>query len=217
RLVVPGGTYYVHGRLCGGGALACCTRQHARGGYSDDGGRSWRGGAMVGGAQTGEGGVAEIGASGAHRGGLYCSARALRRGGAVTFSADRGLGGERSARCKALSGGGRGCQGSVVSLGGPTGGSGDATTGGVYSHPTDRHHRRDLGVYLNPSPLGGDGWWHPWVLHGGAAGYSDLAVCRGGFFGCLFECGTGGACEEITFCLFGGDTSDHGEQNLKVS
>ncbi|NXX61176.1 NEUR3 protein, partial [Scopus umbretta] len=211
RLVVPAYAYYVHGCLCGVVPLPCYTRQHALVFYSDDGGRSWHKGALVGGGQTGECQVAEIGGSDACQRLLYCNARALRGCRAVAFSTDRGLRFERSARCQALGEPPRGCQGSVVSFAAPTG-AGDGPTWLLYSHPTDRHRRRNLGIYLNPSPLDGAGWRHPWVLHPGPAGYSDLAVCPGGVFGCLFECGTTSACEEIAFCLFTLDASDCGEQ-----
>ncbi|XP_029898920.1 sialidase-3 isoform X2 [Aquila chrysaetos chrysaetos] len=216
RLVVPAYTYYVHRCLCGVVPLPCCTRQHALVFYSDDGGRRWRKGALVGGGQTGECQVAEIGGSDARQPLLYCNARAPRGCRAVAFSTDCGRRFERSARCEALGEPPRGCQGSVVSFAAPTGKE-DVPTWLLYSHPTDRHRRRDLGIYLNPSPLDEAGWWHPWVLHPGPSGYSDLAVCPGGFFGCLFECGTTSACEEIAFCLFTLDTSARGEQNLKTS
>ncbi|KAM6386316.1 sialidase-3 [Alca torda] len=214
RLVVPAYTYYVHGRLCGVVPLPCYTRQHALVFYSDDGGRSWRKGGLVGGGPTGECQVAEIGGGDAHQPLLYCNARAPWGCRAVAFSADRGLRFEGSARCKALGEPPRGCQGSVVSFPPP---SGEAPAWLLYSHPTDRHRRRDLGIYLNPSPLDGEGWRHPWVLHLGPAGYSDLAVCPGGVFGCLFECGASSACEEIAFCLFALDTPEGSEQNLEAS
>ncbi|GAB0181023.1 sialidase-3 [Grus japonensis] len=216
RLVVPAYAYYVHRCLLGVVPLPCYTRQHALVFYSDNHGRSWRKGALVGGGQTGECQVAEIAGSDAHQRLLYCNARALRGCRAVAFSADRGLRFERSAECKALGEPPRGCQGSVVSFRAPTGAR-DAPTWLLYSHPTNRHRRSDLGIYLNPLPLDGASWWHPWVLHPGPAGYSDLAVCPGGVFGCLFECGITSACEEIVFCLFTLDTSNLGEQNLKAS
>ncbi|OPJ85881.1 sialidase-3 [Patagioenas fasciata monilis] len=208
RLVVPAYAYYVHRRLCGAVPLPCCTRQHALVFYSDDGGRSWHKGDLVAGGETGECQVAEIIRDDAQRPVLYCNARAARGCRAVAFSTDRGMRFGRSARCKELGEPPRGCQGSVVSFPAPTG---DTHTWLLYSHPTDRHRRSDLGVYLNPSPLDGAGWRRPWVLRPGPAGYSDLAVCPGGGFGCLFECGESSACEEIAFCLFA-----LGEENLKA-
>ncbi|NWW72190.1 NEUR3 protein, partial [Climacteris rufus] len=155
RLVVPAYTYYVHGCLCGAVRLPCSTRQHSLVFYSDDGGRRWHKGALLGGERTGECQVAEIG--GAERPPAWL----------------------------------------------------------LYSHPTDPRRRRDLGVYVNPSPLDGEGWRRPWVLRAGPAGYSDLAVCPGRLFGCLFECGASSACEEIAFCLFTLDAP--GDQNLKAT
>ncbi|XP_053909171.1 sialidase-3 isoform X2 [Cuculus canorus] len=216
RLVVPAYTYYMHKCLCGLVPLPCYTRQHALVFYSDDSGRSWHKGDLVGGEQTGECQVAEINGSNAHQPVLYCNARALRGCRVEAFSTDRGLGFEHSEQSKVLGEPPRGCQGSVVSFT-PPASTRDAETWLLYSHPTDRHHRRDLGIYLNPSPLDVAGWQHPWVLHPGPAGYSDLAVCPDGIFGCLFECGTTSACEEIVFCLFTLKTSDCGEENPKAS
>ncbi|NXQ35102.1 NEUR3 protein, partial [Alaudala cheleensis] len=125
-----------------------------------------------------------------------------------------GLRFQRPAPCRALGEPPRGCQGSVVSFAAPAGAAGPHTWL-LYSHPTDRRRRRDLGLYVNPSPLDGAGWRRPWVLHAGPAGYSDLAVGPGRLFGCLFECGASSACEEIAFCLFSLDPS--GEQDLEAS
>ncbi|NXF12514.1 NEUR3 protein, partial [Smithornis capensis] len=205
RLVVPAYTYYVHGRLCGAMSLPCLTRQHSFVFYSDDGGRRWHKGALLPGEPTGECQVAEI--CSAHPPVLYCSSRAVRCCRAVALSSDHGLSFQQPTRCSALPEPPRGCQGSVVSFTAPTGAMG-APTWLLYSHPTDRWHRRDLGVYVNPRPLDGAGWQRPWVLHEGPAGYSDLAVCPGGIFACLFECGTTSASEEIAFCLFTLDCSD---------
>ncbi|NWR86228.1 NEUR3 protein, partial [Furnarius figulus] len=199
RLVVPAYTYYVHGWLCGAVRLPCSARQHALVFYSDDGGCRWHKGALLSGERTGECQVAEI--CGAHPPLLYCSARGLCGRRAMALSADRGLHFERPAQCPALAEPPRGCQGSVVSFAAPSGTAG-LCTWLLYSHPTDRRHRRDLGVYVNPSPLDGAGWRRPWVLHAGPAGYSDLAACPSGVFSCLFECGTASPCEEIAFCLF---------------
>ncbi|NWW55473.1 NEUR3 protein, partial [Pedionomus torquatus] len=215
RLVVPAYAYYVHGSSCGVLRLPCATRPHSLVFYSDDGGRGWHKGALVAGGPTGECQVAEISASDAPL--LYCNARTPGGCRAVTFSADRGLRFQRSGRCKALSEPPRGCQGSVVSFATGAGRTGEAGRWLLYSHPTNRYRRRDLGIYLNTSPLEDGGWRHPWVLHPGPAGYSDLAACPGGLFGCLFECGAASACEEIVFCLFALGTSDGSQKNLKVS
>ncbi|NWV72520.1 NEUR3 protein, partial [Malurus elegans] len=206
RLVVPAYTYYVHGFLCGAVRLPCCTRQHSLVFYSDDGGQRWHKGALLAGEPTGECQVAEI--LGGRQPLLYCSARAPRGWRAVALSSDGGQRLQRSARCEALAEPPRGCQGSVVSF---------VRSAGkppwlLYSHPTDRHRRRDLGVYVNPSPPDGAGWRRPWVLHPGPSGYSDLAVCPGGVVSCLFERGASSACEEIAFCLFTLDLS--GDQYL---
>ncbi|KAJ7426085.1 Sialidase-3 [Willisornis vidua] len=212
RLVVPAYTYYVHEqRLCGAMRLPCSTRQHSLIFYSDDGGLHWHKGALLAGERTGECQVAEI--HGTHPPLLYCNARALRGCRAVALSTDHGLHFQHPAWCPALAEPPQGCQGSVVSFAAPTSTFGTCTWL-LYSHPTDRHHRRDLGIYVNPSPLDGSGWRCPWVLHAGPAGYSDLAVCPSRVFGCLFECGTASPCEKIAFCLFTLDSSD---QNLKTS
>ncbi|XP_016160629.1 PREDICTED: sialidase-3 [Ficedula albicollis] len=60
RLVVPAYAYYVHGCLCGALRLPCFTRQHSLVFYSDDGGRRWHRGELLGGERTGECQVAEI-------------------------------------------------------------------------------------------------------------------------------------------------------------
>nr|XP_047904021.1 LOW QUALITY PROTEIN: sialidase-3 [Anser cygnoides] len=199
RLAVPAYAYYVHGRLCGL-PLPCCTRPHAFIFYSDDTGRSWRKGSLLRGMRTGECQVAEIGCG--DRGTLlYCSARTPCRCRAVALSTDRGLRFGLPARCPALREPPQGCQGSVVSFAAPDGAE-DAQHWLLYSHPTDRRRRRDLGIYVNTAPPDGAGWRHPWVLQEGPCGYSDLAACPKGVFGCLFERGATSACEEIAFCLF---------------
>ncbi|NWI17755.1 NEUR3 protein, partial [Crypturellus soui] len=163
--------------------------------YSDDRGRSWSAGAAVEGTGTGECQVAEVddGDGGSV---LYLSARPWRRRcRMVAVSADQGLQFGHAVPCEELCEPPRGCQGSVVSFA-------KAASWLLFSHPTDPHHRRDLGVYVNPSPLSRGSWWPPWLLYQGPCGYSDLAVCPDGLFGCLFECGEQRGCEEIAFCLF---------------
>uniref|UniRef100_A0A8B9QX09 exo-alpha-sialidase n=1 Tax=Anas platyrhynchos TaxID=8839 RepID=A0A8B9QX09_ANAPL len=213
RLAVPAYAYYVHWRLCGV-PLPCWTRPHSFIFYSDDSGRSWSKGSLLRGMETGECQVAEIGC-GDQGTVLYCSARTPCRCRAVALSTDRGLRFGLPARCPALCEPLQGCQGSVVSFDAPDGAE-NTQHWLLYSHPTDRWHRRDLGIYVNTAPPDEAGWRHPWVLQEGPCGYSDLAACPKGVFGCLFECGATSACEEIAFCLFalstdgGADAPCHG-------
>ncbi|NXI35791.1 NEUR3 protein, partial [Galbula dea] len=204
RLVVPAYAYYIQKRIFGAVPVPCSARQRSLVFYSDDRGRSWRKGDLVAGEPTGECQVAEIFGADAHhsqRPILYLNARSPRGCRAVAISPDLGLRFGPSGRCPALGEPPRGCQGSVVGFTVPDGDS-EAPTWLLYSHPVNRHRRSDLGVYLNPSPPDGEAWWHPWVLHPGPAGYSDLAACPRGVFGCLFECGATSPCEEIAFCIF---------------
>ena len=85
--------------------------------------------------------------------------------------------------------------------------SSDAQTWLLFSHPTSRgRRRRDMGVYLNRSPLHSQrssGWDAPWVLHAGPAGYSDLAYEPGAErFAMLLECGAESELEGIAFVQF---------------
>ncbi|KAM9388374.1 sialidase-3 [Phaethornis superciliosus] len=206
RLVVPAYAYRLRRWLLGLKAPPCCTQPHSLVFYSDDAGRHWRKGAQLGGHPTGECQVAEISGVDGRRPRLYCNARSPRGCRAVAFSPDEGSSFGRPKPCKALRETPRGCQGSVVSFTAPAGAGGDPVWL-LYSHPTDERRRKDLGIYLNPTPEDGEGWERPWVLHSGPAGYSDLAVCPEGVFGCLFECGTTQPCQEICFCLFSLDRS----------
>ncbi|NXN12280.1 NEUR3 protein, partial [Indicator maculatus] len=182
-------------------------------------GHSWHRGALLGGAsQTGECQVAEVGGrDGASCPLLYCSARAPRGCRAVAVSTDGGGRFGHPKPCPALGEPPRGCQGSVVSFPAPASCGQGASRWLLYSHPIDRRRRSDLGIYLNPSPLDGEGWGHPWVLQEGPVGYSDLASCPGGLFGCLFERGTSSSCEEIVFCLLSLGTTTQGQQDPKAS
>lgn len=73
----------------------------------------------------------------------------------------------------------------------------------LYSHPTNKKKRMNLGIYYNQNPLEVNYWSRPWILNRGPSGYSDLAVVEGqGLFACLFECGERHEDEKIDFCLF---------------
>ncbi|XP_038162260.1 sialidase-4 [Cyprinodon tularosa] len=81
----------------------------------------------------------------------------------------------------------------------------------VYSHPTQTTARKDLGVFLSLFPRDPDSWRGPWVIYEGPSAYSDLAYLELSpspgepptvVFGCLFECGTKTAYDEISFSIF---------------
>ncbi|KAM9219698.1 sialidase-3 [Dugong dugon] len=231
RLVVPAYTYYIPYRLfCF--RLPCKARPHSLMIYSDDLGATWHHGRLIRPMVTVECEVAEVIGKAGHPV-LYCSARTPNRRRAEAVSTDHGECFQRSALSQQLSEPPHGCQGSVVSFrpmeiphecqdpGGK-----DAPVGEqspplesslrleqeagtlseswlLYSHPTNKKRRVDLGIYLNQAPLGAACWSRPWILHCGPCGYSDMAaVDEKGLFGCLFECGIKQECEQIAFRLF---------------
>ncbi|XP_037734251.1 sialidase-3 [Chelonia mydas] len=233
RLVIPAYVYHITARCCCL-PLPCWTQPQSLVFYSDDGGQCWHKGELIKGMKTVECQVAEV-AGQACDPVLYCNARTPCRCRAAALSTDQGLTFESPSSCKKLCEPPHGCQGSVVSFP-PTPGlleadgaegpdtpahkvtcplnSGNAASALhrstvswlLYSHPTSKRKRVDLGIYLNRSPLTEATWEHPWLLYQGPSGYSDLAVCQEApaalLFGCLFECGVNYACEEIAFQLF---------------
>ncbi|KAH0625288.1 hypothetical protein JD844_033753 [Phrynosoma platyrhinos] len=227
RLVVPAYAYYIHKRLFGR-PLTCWTKPHCLTFYSDDGGRTWTRSQPLKRLRTSECQVAELRRPDNTQV-LYCNARSLHKYRAGALCADSGDQFVNSSLCKELCETSRGCQGSVVSFSPmleplDLGSKEDADKAApvhdtspfsasvkcikswlMFSHPTNRHRRLDLGIYLNTDPLDQGSWKTPWVLNSGPSGYSDLAVCEEGnsqMFGCLFECGASHECEEIAFRLF---------------
>nr|XP_014353863.1 PREDICTED: sialidase-3 [Latimeria chalumnae] len=228
RLIIPAYAYFVRCRLCCL-PLPWLTKPHAFTFYSDDRGESWHVGKIIRKLKTVECEVAEIEGQGSERI-LYCNARTSQGHRAEAISKDAGLDFEKANLCQQLVEPPHGCQGSVVSFAAPKRSlqlEGGSTRDGkealllpdwtncssvdgsvnrvwlVYSHPTSRKERVDLGTFLNQSPGGASGWSRPWVIHRGPSGYSDLACCESEhLFGCLFECGVHSECEEIAFCWF---------------
>ncbi|XP_077197306.1 sialidase-3-like isoform X2 [Paroedura picta] len=227
RLVIPAYTYYIHKR-CFGHSLLCWTKPHCFIFYSDDLGQKWVQGQLLKDLRTTECQVAEVTRPGGSPV-LYCSARSPDRSRVEAFSLDHGDRFEKPFLCKELCEPPHGCQGSVVSFTpslqpselGRMKNAGELTQLSgirfplasmpnsrpwlVFSHPTNRRKRVNLGIYVNTSPLDKDCWRSPWVLYKGPCGYSDLALCEDGhpsLFGCLFECGAASECEEIAFQLF---------------
>ncbi|XP_042314876.1 sialidase-3-like isoform X2 [Sceloporus undulatus] len=227
RLVVPAYVYYIH-KPCIWCFSLCYTKPHCFALYSDDGGQSWTRGNLLENMRTTECQVAEV-TSQDNIATLYINARnpCREQCRAEAFSKDCGHQFEESLLCRELCEPPKGCQGSVVSfaqpvvpsdlgqkeetdeslqrLGAHSSPAKSTQSWLVFSHPTSRHKRVDLGIYLNMSPLEKGSWKAPWVLNEGPSGYSDLAVCTEGksmLFGCLFECGVSSSCEQIAFQLF---------------
>ncbi|KAM9079507.1 sialidase-3 isoform 2-T2 [Megaptera novaeangliae] len=231
RLIIPAYAYYIPYRFfCF--RLPYKARPHSLMIYSDDLGATWHHGRLIKPMVTVECEVAEVIGKAGHAV-LYCSARTPNRCRAEALSTDHGECFQKPALSQQLCEPPRGCQGSVVSFRSleiPDGcqhpAGKDAPTiqqsrlldGSLrlepeagtlseswllYSHPTSKKRRVDLGIYLNQSPLEAACWSRPWILHCGPCGYSDLAVLeKEALFGCLFECGTKRECEQIAFRLF---------------
>lgn len=99
---------------------------------------------------------------------------------------------------------GYGCQGSVVSFPAQTGAADSSQEPRwlLYTHPTSRSKRVDLGVYLSKAPLDSHAWSEPWIMNRGPSGYSDLAYLGDGWFACLMECGEKSEIEQIASTVF---------------
>ncbi|XP_058041690.1 sialidase-3-like [Ahaetulla prasina] len=213
RLVVPAYAYYIHTRLFGR-PLCCGTKPHPFAFYSDGGGKTWlKGHLLQKPLLASECQMAEV-VDRNNSSVLYCNARSHDRYRVEVFSKDGGCLFEAPFRSRNLQEPPHGCQGSVVSFPSPQLGSESPLASSktpeswlIFSHPTNRKTRADLGIYLNPCPLEENSWKTPWILNTGPSGYSDLAVCTGEdplSFGCLFECGASTSYEEIAFRLFSG-------------
>ncbi|XP_069059916.1 sialidase-3 [Pleurodeles waltl] len=221
RLIIPAYAYFKH-RKCFCIPLPFCTKPHSLIFYSDDSGRTWHKGGVIQKLSTGECEVAELACTdGACM--LYCSARTTQRCRAEAISLDSGRDFGTVCLAKALCEPPHGCQGSIVSFLPPEeylemeniikGSVASCTQKPliqkntlswlIYSHPTNKKRRIDLGIYLNKSPLTQGGWNHPLIINKGPSAYSDLVAFDGSrSFGCLFECGGYDAYEEIAFQMF---------------
>lgn len=229
RLIIPAYAYYIpYWFFCF--PLPCKARPHSLMIYSDDLGATWHHGRFIKPMVTVECEVAEVTGKAGHPV-LYCSARTPNRCRAEALSTDHGECFQRPALSHQLCEPPHGCQGSVVSFRplespcgcqGPTGKDAPsvhsplldsslrpeqeagalAESWLLYSHPTSKKRRVNLGIYLNQTPLEAACWSRPWILHRGPCGYSDLAAVEDGLFACLFECGTKWECEQIAFRLF---------------
>ncbi|XP_050164512.1 sialidase-2 isoform X1 [Myiozetetes cayanensis] len=171
---------------------------------SSDHGTTWELGNFVGEESAVECQVAEVHSCG--RRVLYCNARSTRGARVQAVSYNHGLDFEGGQRVEMLVEPPFGCHGSVTAFPPPP----DARCQDswlLYAHPTDPKGRKDLGIYLNKSPLNPAHWTKPSILFKGLCAYSDLQYMGVGpdgspLFSCLFEYGTRWQCEEMIFVMF---------------
>ncbi|NWX14033.1 NEUR2 protein, partial [Aegotheles bennettii] len=171
---------------------------------SSDHGTTWEMGNFIEGESAGECQVAEVHNCGGWV--LYCNARSSKGARVQAVSYNNGVDFVGDQRVEKLVEPPSGCQGSVVAFPPPLGvGCRDSWL--LYTHPTDPKARRDLGIYLNKSPLNPEFWTKPSILFKGLCAYSDLQYMGIGpdgspLFSCLFEYGIHHQCEEIIFVMF---------------
>lgn len=154
--------------------------------FSDDGGRSWKLGGVVG-PQCNESQAVELadGTVMLNMRTFRASNRrlvALSKDGGKSFTAPV----EDSALIEPV------CQASILRLPGPNGGI-------LFSNPASKKRER-LTVRLSRDE--GKTWTAANVLHPGPAAYSCLTVLPGGGIGCLYECGEKHPYQTITFARF---------------
>ncbi|EHB13977.1 Sialidase-2 [Heterocephalus glaber] len=135
---------------------------------------------------------------------VYLNARSPHRARVQAQSTNDGLDFSESKVVRKLVEPPYGCQGSVVSFQGPGQGPGAFGRWLLYTHPTDPHHRSNLGAYLNSQPLDPEGWSRPALLATGSSAYSDLQSMGPGpdgspQFGCLYEAND---YAEVVFLMF---------------
>ncbi|XP_040007380.1 sialidase-3-like isoform X2 [Xiphias gladius] len=184
--------------------------------YSEDFGQTWHIGKMLR-KKSCECEMAEI-IDHEGRSHLYCNARNAGGHRCEALSENSGVYFDKPHMAQELIEPPSGCQGSVVGFPAPEFVpnddaeskacgtsllSPDTQTWLLFMHPTNRSSRRDMGVYLNRSPLHSSGWDRPRIIHSGPSGYSDLAYNGDkDQFSCLIECGKESELEQIAFMSF---------------
>lgn len=218
RLIIPAYAYYIPYR-CFSYPIPYTVHPRALSIYSDDEGQTWRLGKMLR-KPSCECEMAEI-IDHEGRSHLYCNARHTRkrRGHRCeALSENSGAFFDKPHVARELVEPPSGCQGSVIGFPAPEFVpnddaeskacgtsllSPDTQTWLLFMHPTSKSCRRDMGVYLNRSPLHSSGWDKPKIIHTGPSGYSDLAYNgdKDTFSG-LMECGKETELEQIAFVTF---------------
>uniref|UniRef100_A0A3P9HRQ7 exo-alpha-sialidase n=1 Tax=Oryzias latipes TaxID=8090 RepID=A0A3P9HRQ7_ORYLA len=215
RLIIPAYAYYIPYR-CGSFPVPFTVYPRALSIYSEDFGQTWHLGRMLQ-KKSCECEMAEI-IDHEGRSHLYCNAR--RAGGhrCEALSENSGVCFDKPHMAPELIEQPSGCQGSVIGFPAPefipnddaeskacgtSLLSPDTQTWLLFMHPTNKSSRRDMGVYLNRSPLHSSGWDRPRIIHSGPSGYSDLAYnVDKDQFSCLIECGKESELEQIAFMSF---------------
>ncbi|KAM7009703.1 uncharacterized protein LKV04_001640 [Tautogolabrus adspersus] len=135
---------------------------------------------------------------------IYCNARSNIESRKEAVSCDEKLN-FKSSNGKKLVETHKGCQGSVVSFPAQCGDRGQSQNPNkwlLFTHPSSKCKRTDLGVYLNKSPQDPKAWSKPWIINKGPSGYSDLAYIDDGWFACLMERGEVSEIEQIACKVF---------------
>ncbi|XP_061903670.1 sialidase-3-like isoform X1 [Entelurus aequoreus] len=213
RLIIPAYAYYIPYR-CFSFPVPHTVCPRALTIYSADFGKTWHIGKMLR-KKSCECEMAEI-IDHEGRSHLYCNARNFGGHRREALSENSGVCFDKPRTARELVEQPRGCQGSVVGFPAPEfipcedaenkacdTLSPDTQTWLLFMHPTSKRTRRDMGVYLNRSPLHSRGWDRPRILHCGPSGYSDLAYDPDkDQFSCLMECGKISELEQIAFVSF---------------
>ncbi|XP_026025074.1 sialidase-3-like [Astatotilapia calliptera] len=186
-------------------SFSCCCKSYALSLYSDDPDKSWKFGQTLQ-SESGECQMAEV-YEDTHSSFIYCNARSFCSSRVEAVSVNKGFT-FRKFRCTKLTETKcSGCQGSVVSFPAQEqSGTAQSETNQnkwlLFTHPTSKSRRIDLGVYLNKSPRDPKAWSQPCIINDGPSGYSDLAYIDDGCFACLFECGQKEIHEQIASVVF---------------
>ncbi|RVE66176.1 hypothetical protein OJAV_G00123960 [Oryzias javanicus] len=207
RLIIPAYAYGSCGPSCS--CVACFSAvPRALSLYSDDQGVTWRFGQALETVSI-ECEMAEVCDDGGNRY-VYCNARSQGGFRVQALSDDGADDFVTLPPSQQLVETGAGCQGSVVSFPAQVDGAGGGQDPRwlLYSHPTSKDRRIDLGIYLNKTPKDPQSWSRPWILNQGPSGYSDLAYIDGGRFACLMERGI--ESEQIACNIFSYDQVSSG-------
>uniref|UniRef100_A0A8C5LWT7 exo-alpha-sialidase n=1 Tax=Leptobrachium leishanense TaxID=445787 RepID=A0A8C5LWT7_9ANUR len=168
--------------------------------FSEDHGHSWRISEQIAKYEGGECELAEIQEDSKNM--IYCNLRTRKDKRVEALSLN--VGGEfkfveKSKKLKECS---DGCHGSILSFPGTVEAEQNPNDWLLFSHPVKKD-RRDLGIFLNKSPLKSEAWSIPWVIYEGFCAYSDLVDCQEeNTFAILFEGGEKTPYEHIYFCRF---------------